>query len=404
MVDSLRLRKPTSDDCGTPKVSLCFSQKYILRFLNICYFIFFIPFRFSSAYSLDTGFKVELKKNRIQSVFCIINHGIILAWCFKCQYDTFVNKDPTQKQTALDVTMVLLGPMTSTFFIHTAWTKAEMFRWLLEADPEGKSLLPSRTQKGILEYFHNILSIICPFSSLTFYLCTLLKDTTRDLTLWENGRPTANVIELSFFGIVILSHLFDVILQIVVLVFRDRLQYFLDIIASDNATPDEVLPKFYKLKEYVFGINKRFKMLILCSTICAVPFYSKKFGEIFLSHDSLSFTNGITNVIYFVWIFLCLIMAASVNRKICEQMKDWLQRDKNYSKIPSQELTILVAEISPDSFGLRGGNYFTLTYQFVGTVVSLIITYAFIEQQQYQSFQSDATPTVSYNSSCDYLN
>ncbi|CAL8110090.1 unnamed protein product [Orchesella dallaii] len=78
----------------------------------------------------------------------------------------------------------------------------------------------------------------------------------------------------------------------------------------------QVVTKFYKLKHFVSGMNERFRMLVLCSTAVAVPFYSKKFGEIFLSHATLHYTTAIISVVYFTWIFLCLIIAASVSRTV----------------------------------------------------------------------------------------
>ncbi|CAL8107603.1 unnamed protein product [Orchesella dallaii] len=167
-----------------------------------------------------------------------------MVWNGKKQYDTFINKDPTLRLSALDVTMVLLGTLTSVFFIHTAWTKAEMFRWLLETDPEGKSLLPQRNNKGILETNQNVLSIICPFASIFLYLFTSFKDIFQNkpgvFAMYEKGHPTPCILYLTMYGLVIVGHLFDVILQIVVLVFRDRLQYFLDMLESDNPAPEEV--------------------------------------------------------------------------------------------------------------------------------------------------------------------
>ncbi|CAL8072518.1 unnamed protein product [Orchesella dallaii] len=70
-----------------------------------------------------------------------------------------------------------------------------------------------------------------------------------------------------------------------------------------------------------------------------------------------------------------------------ETIKLWLKKGDNAKKVPSDELNLVLHEIIAKDIGIRGSDIFTLTYDVVAAILSLIVTFFVICVQQTGAFR-----------------
>ena len=81
---------------------------------------------------------------------------------------------------------------------------------------------------------------------------------------------------------------------------------------------------------------------------------------------------------FLVTLFATLFIAARATQQVSSRLEDWLGIGSNSYYMTGSKLAVLISELNKNRVGINALGLFTVTYKFIGTTISLILTYGVI--------------------------
>ncbi|OXA62918.1 uncharacterized protein LOC110863165 [Folsomia candida] len=175
----------------------------------------------------------------------------------------------------------------------------------------------------------------------------------------------------------------DVLFTMTVLMWSNMVNSFYDAMqqteAAGGATvePVDVLDHYAWLKLITKRMN--FAMSLINGAFIAgnLPFYATNVFEVF--GDANIFMR-LRYMFYCSYWYPSLFIAAAANAKF-EHVKAWICKEENYSRVPDHKLRVFLHEISYHTVGISSFGIITVTWHSVGSIISIIMTYALMKSQ-----------------------
>lgn len=303
------------------RISLTFSQKYILALTKILYYTCYIPFKFE-VNSTSNCVIFQVKTNNLQKILCILHFfGFFgTTYFFLCRAFGHDNPIVTQPNLILNASMVILGALLNLYFTCSVLFYEPNFRLLLENYQRQTNYLEQNQDNNFEEKLQNIFAIIYPLFS-TVYSCSYMLEWNN---LHEPGYQNRffNPLIKHLPGLFTLfSNLPNVLYICVALTFRDRARPFIwlltqSMLVNKGRSNSEhlILSEFLALDKYVNNLNQNFGIWIFAFSLLAIPYYSLKLTQIF--HGTVIFSHGIIDLFYFVSTLCFLKMAADTSLQV----------------------------------------------------------------------------------------
>ncbi|XP_035701200.1 uncharacterized protein LOC118433391 [Folsomia candida] len=215
-----------------------------------------------------------------------------------------------------------------------------------------------------------------------------------DDAAWAFGAPAITDICPTCFGVLaltgsllekMLNAFSDVMFTMTVLMWYNLVSSFLDDMMRTTNNPEDedfhptVVLDHYKWIKYITGkINGAMALINGAFIAGNLPFYATNVFEV---------ANGDANIFmrmrysfYCSYWFPSLMIAAAANAKF-QHIKSWICKEENYSLIPDLRLRVFLHEIAYQTVGIGSFGIITVTWNTVGSIVSLIVSYALMKSQ-----------------------
>ncbi|CAG7824338.1 unnamed protein product [Allacma fusca] len=368
---------------------------YFGIYFKFGFFSFCTPFYFDQN---KNNRRYQLSSFPVQKVICVFVQALsllVLVTNFRIIRSQDLQKNP---MLYIELASLALNSFYMVGVIYAFWFKMDLFAQLFA---ELQSTVMYRFASGEMWKMKLLSTVICTVSILQALISFLYGveekewELDRFLNIMENrgkhmffiGKgtqlgSTESTIIIGLYGMAkfygqLMKNTADIVGLLSVLFFRHLLNDLLQAMKDEAFTPQMLQTSYDALKAILNKLNNAVGFFIFFFFLGPVPYYAINIVTMLDASDALLL---ISNCVYLLNYFTTIILAARVNNS-AQDIKDWLTATDRFTQISPPKLDLILHDISEYEIALSGYGFFSASSGLVGTIVSLILTYAILVVQ-----------------------